>query len=166
MESRPHFAFFENTLPEEPWNRDGTKLEKLEQSWEKIAIWRRRARAFAPPVAASSYLGPKAPRESRNFVANARNFLHLCSKAPQAQCGKEPYGVFIKSRGSISVAHMGPGPNLMRYFPCVFLLPAAIYRANRQFDIRSLLAAYLLALLAAAILPDDDCSGLTQMPEG
>ena len=56
MEPRPNFAFFENTLPRELWNKDGTKLE---QSWEKVAIWRRRAGAFAAPVAASPHLGPK-----------------------------------------------------------------------------------------------------------
>ena len=99
--------------------RYGTKME---QSWNKVgknydlASLREGIRAFGCNF---PQLPPKAPPDSRNCLPNARSLLHLCSKAPRATCSSEPHGVFIKSRGSISVAHMGPGPNLVRYFPCL-----------------------------------------------
>ena len=112
MEPRPNFAFFENTLPRELWNKVGRKLgESFDLASSRGGV--RGSGCSFPPS------WPKAPLESRNFVPKARNLLHLCSKAPQATCSSKPHGVFIKSRGSISVAHTGPGPNPMRYFACV-----------------------------------------------
>ena len=92
---------------------------KLEESWEKVSIWRRRAGAFAAPVAASPHLGPKLLWSLATLFQRREICFIFCSKAPQATCSSKPHGVFIKSRGSISVAHTGPGPNPMRYFACV-----------------------------------------------
>ena len=120
MEPPLKFAYFENTI----LLAIGTKLE---QSWNKVGKFGLRREGVPRSVC---HFSPSLFQTSSLPFQLCSDRLHLCSKAPRAQCGKVPQGVFIKTGGSIAVAHMVHGPHSEYCFATVtrVFVPTAVVR--------------------------------------
>ena len=80
-------------------------------------------------------LQPKARTPSRSATPN-RNFYQLCSNFVPSLFHSALGTMFSRNAkfgwGSISVAHTGPGPNLMRYFACVVRVWGAFCLSSQE----------------------------------
>ena len=125
-------TFYENTMrlaAARCFRRFGTKMKQISRLWNKVA---RLQRSFGPRWGEAATGAANAPARRRQIAT----FSQLSSNFVPSLFHSALGTMFSKNakfgRGSISVAHTGPGPNLMRYFACVVRVSGAFCLSSQE----------------------------------
>ena len=109
--------------------RFGTKMKQTSRIRKTVARVRK---SFGGEAGGSCSRRRERPRAA----TPNRNFYQLCSNFVPSLFHSALGTMFSKNakfgRGSISVAHTGPGPNLMRYFACVVRVSGAFCLSSQE----------------------------------